>query len=78
MYATEVSVLAHIRPTGQIGFLVSHARDGNDEFVCKFRTSTSTCQENSRAGLSSLADDRIAWTSQVGWIGIEFGQVTEN
>ena len=52
-------------PTGQIGFFVSHARDGNDEFVCESHTgadtstdnSTSTCQENSHTSISSFADD---------------------
>ena len=52
-------------PTGQIGFFVSHARDGNDEFVCESHmgadtstdNSTSTCQENSHTSISSFADD---------------------
>jgi len=59
---TEVSLLARTR-RDRLDFLFIMLMT---EFVCKSRTSTSTstCQENS--------------TSPVGWIGIEFGQATEN
>lgn len=54
-------------PTGQIGFFISHARDGNDEFVCKSHTSTSTCEENSPTSISSLADDKMDRSGWMDW-----------
>ena len=60
-------------PTGQIGFFVSHAHDGDDEFVCKTHTgmgtstSTNTCQENSHNSISSLADDKMDMSVWMDW-----------
>jgi spermidine synthase len=60
-------------PTGQIGFFVSHAHDGDDEFVCKTHTgmgtstSTNTCQENSHTSISSLADDKMDMSVWMDW-----------
>jgi len=72
---------------GQIAFVISHARDGNDEFGLfanlirvrvRVRVPGVRVHAKKIPAPVSVALQMTAWTSQVGWIGIEFGQATEN
>ena len=78
MYATEVSVLARTRRDRLDSLFLMLVTEMMSLFANLIRVPGVRVHAKKIPAPVSVALQMTAWTSQVGWIGIELGQATEN